>query len=524
MTLSIGEALKLSPLAHGQLVAGAEGLHRSICDVHVRSLPAYHEHEQVNYGELIVLPSTSFQDPIELEHCIHALDEQHAAALVIAGHGISEQLIEQCNVLQLPLILLNTEAPLDVLEHQLQQTIRSHTEKLTIIEKQRQLIKLAMQTKEAALFDQLAYILNMPIAVFSRKKELLFSTSNWSTAKLTAFIPAKPPADMYAKNEQGCFLIGLMNHHECLGYVLIIHERELLYPQEELLYFQAADIVTVHLARYLNPDFTKKSYLWTLALQQHLHKHLNYEGFMTTAVDELRSASFICLVTRSIPQAAMVQGQLQLLGHAIRQISERYQLVCTHIADDDRLTTIIMQRSNQVEQVNLSSFLEDAEQAIYELTNNQEHLLPMQVAISKPKQRLQQLQVAYEECLQALELCEQLKLSTPFVQFSDLEFNALLQHIPISIRTQFCSNLLQPLLDKDEHYRSEILKTLDAYLEHEASVTKTANALFVHRNTVLYRIDKVSELLGLDFKKLSHLMQLRLALVFYKLSSNPLQE
>ena len=45
----------------------------------------------------------------------------------------------------------------------------------------------------------------------------------------------------------------------------------------------------------------------------------------------------------------------------------------------------------------------------------------------------------------------------------------------------------------------ELLETLRIYISQNRSAVKTASALYIHRNTVLYRVQKVEETLGLDF-------------------------
>jgi len=59
-----------------------------------------------------------------------------------------------------------------------------------------------------------------------------------------------------------------------------------------------------------------------------------------------------------------------------------------------------------------------------------------------------------------------------------------------------------------------MLDTLEAYFEHDGQINAIAKKLFVHRNTVLYRMEKISELLGLDFRKTGDLLKLKLALTF----------
>jgi DNA-binding PucR family transcriptional regulator len=61
-----------------------------------------------------------------------------------------------------------------------------------------------------------------------------------------------------------------------------------------------------------------------------------------------------------------------------------------------------------------------------------------------------------------------------------------------------CRRLLLPLVRADEERSSRLVDTLRAYYACGASVAKTAENLFLHRNSVRYRLDRVRALLGAD--------------------------
>ncbi|WP_339308138.1 helix-turn-helix domain-containing protein [Paenibacillus sp. FSL R5-0519] len=65
---------------------------------------------------------------------------------------------------------------------------------------------------------------------------------------------------------------------------------------------------------------------------------------------------------------------------------------------------------------------------------------------------------------------------------------------------RYCSYSFRPLLDKEEEYTSEMMHTLEAYFANNGQVNETARELYIYRNTVLYRLEKISGLLNLDMK------------------------
>lgn len=63
---------------------------------------------------------------------------------------------------------------------------------------------------------------------------------------------------------------------------------------------------------------------------------------------------------------------------------------------------------------------------------------------------------------------------------------------------RFYSETVEPLVAYDEQYETELLQTLERFLEADGNVAGTAQRLFTHRHTVYYRLERVRELTGLD--------------------------
>ena len=63
---------------------------------------------------------------------------------------------------------------------------------------------------------------------------------------------------------------------------------------------------------------------------------------------------------------------------------------------------------------------------------------------------------------------------------------------------RFHEETVAPLMAYDEQYDTELVRTLESFLDADGSVAKTAERLFTHRHTIRYRLDRVKELSGLD--------------------------
>lgn len=76
----------------------------------------------------------------------------------------------------------------------------------------------------------------------------------------------------------------------------------------------------------------------------------------------------------------------------------------------------------------------------------------------------------------------------------------------------FCQSTLKELAYPETSSLKELRKTLKTYLNYQCEITRTANELFIHRNTVKYRIDNCQEILGESINNPAASLNLRLAL------------
>jgi DNA-binding PucR family transcriptional regulator len=77
---------------------------------------------------------------------------------------------------------------------------------------------------------------------------------------------------------------------------------------------------------------------------------------------------------------------------------------------------------------------------------------------------------------------------------------------------RFYAETVEPLVAYDEQYETELVKTLEAFLEADGNVAGTAQRLFTHRHTIRYRLERVRDLTELDVGSTEGREQLSLGL------------
>jgi purine catabolism regulator len=73
--------------------------------------------------------------------------------------------------------------------------------------------------------------------------------------------------------------------------------------------------------------------------------------------------------------------------------------------------------------------------------------------------------------------------------------------------------LVEPLVEHDRERRSDLVKTLKVYFDTGANASEAADRLFLHRNSMLYRLSRVEKLTGLNLKDPRARLALQLGLL-----------
>lgn len=100
----------------------------------------------------------------------------------------------------------------------------------------------------------------------------------------------------------------------------------------------------------------------------------------------------------------------------------------------------------------------------------------------------------------------------PIIHYKDKGMVQLFHHLEKNDVRFFCENILKDFAYPKEPVLIELRKTLSVYLGAQCEIASAASALFVHRNTVKYRILRCEEILGHSVNSPSHSLNLRLAL------------
>lgn len=151
-----------------------------------------------------------------------------------------------------------------------------------------------------------------------------------------------------------------------------------------------------------------------------------------------------------------------------------------------------------------------AEKLLAEVSNPAQ---PLVVGVGRCRGQEEALRRSYDEAREAAEIGERLGRPPRVACFWKLGLLNWLHHLPPEVLAgNPYLGTVQSLADHDRRANGDLVRTLDAYLEHGGALAEAAAALNVHRNTLLYRIGRIEEITGLDLKDTAQRLNLHVAL------------
>ena len=142
------------------------------------------------------------------------------------------------------------------------------------------------------------------------------------------------------------------------------------------------------------------------------------------------------------------------------------------------------------------------------------------IGISTTVENIKDLARAYKEAQVALEVGKVFETEKNIISYENLGIGRLIYQLP----TTLCEMFLQEVFKKGslEALDRETLMTIQCFFENNLNVSETSRKLFVHRNTLVYRLEKIRKLTGLDLREFEHAITFKVALMVRKyLNSKP---
>ena len=133
-------------------------------------------------------------------------------------------------------------------------------------------------------------------------------------------------------------------------------------------------------------------------------------------------------------------------------------------------------------------------------------------------EHLRSLADSYKEAQTAIDVGKVFDTEKSIINYENLGIGRLIYQLP----TTLCDIFLSEVFKKNtiDSLDQETLFTINKFFENNLNVSETSRKLFVHRNTLVYRLEKIKKLTGLDLRQFDHAIVFKVALMVRKYLSS----
>lgn len=505
-SVTVHDAIRLALPVSTQIVAGHAGLHRPVSwPVVARGLAPLFTELHGNEFALVSIPALRDIDPpISLPTLIERLISVPISALAIVGHidGQSIAIAEQAN---LPLLHLASDVDIRVVDRELQRLISDYDAQVD-----RRAAQIALELGEQSLAGggfpaMLALLANRTgraVAIYSVKGEMLAFHGSSEIKATLLHIALTPGNQRVGGIDTWCLPLTAAGHG--IGFIVLAGPS--LTDADKATVKRAAMALAMELTKTQALSAVEERYRGNF-LEQLL------AGNLTDPLVLQQRARETGVDVRK-PHVAMVfslpsdhQGQLQSqfvnalpqLGSTIPWLNHALGVLCFVPADTSTVT----------EKQIIQPVLRDV-QAYFptvRATYGRVALAPSDWVRSLTEAELTQ-KLLHTHSPLALGYAEigVYQLLLPLVNNAD----AMLFH----------HQHLGALLDYEREQHGELLQTLEAFFDCNGNLARTAESIHVHRNTLLYRLSRISQICHVDLDNTETRLSLWLAIKLHRLVGN----
>ncbi len=144
-------------------------------------------------------------------------------------------------------------------------------------------------------------------------------------------------------------------------------------------------------------------------------------------------------------------------------------------------------------------------------TLNSEFYVKVSIGIGTVVDNIKDLARSYKEAQVAFEVGKVFDTEKNIISYENLGIGRLIYQLP----TTLCDMFLQEVFKNGslDSLDRETLMTIQCFFENNLNVSETSRKLFVHRNTLVYRLEKIRKLTGLDLREFDHAITFKVALM-----------
>lgn len=157
------------------------------------------------------------------------------------------------------------------------------------------------------------------------------------------------------------------------------------------------------------------------------------------------------------------------------------------------------------------------EQELYSLASmivdnlHTEAMVKVRVGYGNRVHNLQDIAKSYQEAKMALEVGHIFYAEKEIISYSVLGIGRLIYQLPMSLCEMFIKEVFEHGIPNV--FDEETMITIQKFFDNNLNISETARQLYVHRNTLVYRLERLEKIIGLDIRKFEDAMTFKIALM-----------
>ncbi len=307
------------------------------------------------------------------------------------------------------------------------------------------------------------------------------------------FVEVKDFAQSQAESQliKGCQYFKVSDDHQ-LDYILMVHgDNEDSYMVGKLAAFQIQSLIVAYKERFDKDSFIKNLLLDNLLLVDIYNraKKLHIEA-------DVRRVVFILEINQEKEHHSVENVKALFHGKSgdfITAVDEKSIIIVKELAEDEGY-----EEMDKLARSILDSLGLDKQSGSH-------------IAYGSIVRELKEVSRSYKEARMALDVGKIFFGERDVIAYSSLGIGRLIYQLPIPLCKMFIREIFEGKSPDD--FDEEILVTIDKFFENSLNVSETSRQLYIHRNTLVYRLDKLQKSTGLDLRIFEDAITFKIALM-----------
>jgi purine catabolism regulator len=546
--ISVEELLNLDALNGAKVLGGTKGLAKRITKVNVMEVPDIIE--WVSEGEFLITAAYSIKDNIMiLLDLIPKLKEKGVVGLGIkVGRYVSqlpEKIIELSNTTEFPIIELPfCISHTDIISIILTEVINNQMNMLIKMEKlNREVMEIMMKgggIKEIAkkLHDNIGNSLAIYESMNDSAEIICDDNLDRNIIERIIFEHINPKHEKEDNDIEGIYnaakdnfngryfervSIPIVIEKVKYGFIFIWIDKKALNPIDNMLIESYVHLIAVEFVKELSLYNMESSYKLEffddlLTDNESRQKNALEKAKIFNFQKDLRYSAIIILLKDLYKDNRKITKKMNYIQESISSLLFIINRKIKHSKDK----IIYVDKSDRILILFGSEFAKSAEEIKRETNSFCEDILNDALKTFRKNELIFGIGRSYNDASQLWKSHKQAKLIVEnlsktiigsIVHFDDLGLYRILSFDGLKGELlDFCEDTIKPLMEYDKANNTELVKTLKNYFQCNGNMKKLSEKMYMHYNTIIYRLQKIKEITGLDIDDSNSRLNLEIAL------------